>query len=82
MVNAIHDALRRNMNRDDRIILIGEDIEGPYGGAFKVTKNLSREFPGRVRNTPDQRGGDRRLGQRPGALRPACRSARSCSATF
>ena len=32
--------------------LIGEDIEGPYGGAFKVTKDLSRRFPGRVRNTP------------------------------
>ena len=40
------------MQRDERIILIGEDIEGPYGGAFKVTKNLSLEFPGRVRNTP------------------------------
>ncbi len=52
LVNLIHDALRRNMLRDDRIMLIGEDIEGPYGGAFKVTKDLSREFPGRVRNTP------------------------------
>lgn len=52
VVAAIHDSLRRNMARDDRIILIGEDIEGPYGGAFKVTKNLSLEFPGRVRNTP------------------------------
>ena len=52
VVNAIHDALRRNMIRDDRIVLLGEDIEGPYGGAFKVTKDLSREFPGRVRNTP------------------------------
>jgi len=51
-VNLIHAALRRNMARDDRIVLIGEDIEGPYGGAFKVTKDLSREFPGRVRNTP------------------------------
>lgn len=52
VVHAIHDALQRNMRRDERIILIGEDIEGPYGGAFKVTKNLSCEFPGRVRNTP------------------------------
>ncbi len=52
LVNLIHDALGRNMERDDRIVLIGEDIEGPYGGAFKVTKNLSRRFPGRVRNTP------------------------------
>src|SRR5262249_38747417 len=33
-------------------VLLGEDIEGPYGGAFKVTKSLSLEFPSRVRNTP------------------------------
>jgi 2-oxoisovalerate dehydrogenase E1 component len=51
-VTLIHDALERNMHRDERIILLGEDIEGPYGGAFKVTKNLSQTFPGRVRNTP------------------------------
>ncbi len=48
----IREALRRNMQRDPRIVLIGEDIESPYGGAFKVTKGLSDEFPGRVRNTP------------------------------
>lgn len=52
VVNRIHVALQRNMQRDERIIIIGEDIESPYGGAFKVTKNLSAEFPGRVRNTP------------------------------
>jgi 2-oxoisovalerate dehydrogenase E1 component len=40
------------MERDTRIMLIGEDIEGPYGGAFKVTRNLSADFPGRVLNTP------------------------------
>ena len=51
-VNLIHHAFRRNMQRDERILLIGEDIEAPYGGAFKVTKDLSRTFPGRVRNTP------------------------------
>lgn len=52
VVNRIHDALRTQVATDDRTILIGEDIEGPYGGAFKVTKDISREFPGRVRNTP------------------------------
>lgn len=51
VVTRIHDALRRNMTRDSRIILLGEDIEAPYGGAFKVTQSLSRDFPGRVRNT-------------------------------
>jgi 2-oxoisovalerate dehydrogenase E1 component len=52
VVNCIHDALRSNLERDSRIMLLGEDIEGPYGGAFKVTKNLSAEFPGRVLNMP------------------------------
>jgi 2-oxoisovalerate dehydrogenase E1 component len=52
MVTLIYNSLRRNMARDDRIVLFGEDIEGPYGGAFKVTKDLSTLFPGRVRNMP------------------------------
>jgi 2-oxoisovalerate dehydrogenase E1 component len=51
-VAGIRESLRRNLRRDPRIILLGEDIESPYGGAFKVTKGLSAEFPGRVRNTP------------------------------
>jgi 2-oxoisovalerate dehydrogenase E1 component len=44
---------------NDAFIMIGEDIqnlspftEKPYGGAFKVTGNLSDLFPGRIRNTP------------------------------
>jgi 2-oxoisovalerate dehydrogenase E1 component len=52
VVASIRDSLRRNMQREPRIVLIGEDIESPYGGAFKVTKGLSGQFPGRVRNTP------------------------------
>src|SRR3984893_15144061 len=40
------------MSEDKRGFILGEDIEGPYGGAFKVTKDLSLTFPGRVRNTP------------------------------
>ena len=51
-VASIRDSLRRNMAQDPRILLIGEDIESPYGGAFKITKGLSEEFPSRVRNTP------------------------------
>ncbi|MBI3653763.1 MAG: pyruvate dehydrogenase [Acidobacteria bacterium] len=52
LANRIYSALGDNMERDERIICIGEDIEAPYGGAFKVTKDLSQRFPGRVRNTP------------------------------
>jgi 2-oxoisovalerate dehydrogenase E1 component len=52
LVHLLHAALQRNMQQYERIVLLGEDIEGPYGGAFKVTKTLSATFPGRVRNTP------------------------------
>jgi pyruvate/2-oxoglutarate/acetoin dehydrogenase E1 component len=49
---AIGDALRAALDEDDRVILLGEDIVDPYGGAFKVTRGLSTGFPGRVRSTP------------------------------
>ena len=52
VVARIYAGLRQAMERDERVLLIGEDIEAPYGGAFKVTKDLSQLFPGRVRNTP------------------------------
>lgn len=52
IISAIRDALAEALERDDRVILIGEDIESPYGGAFKATAGLSAAFPGRVRNTP------------------------------
>ncbi|HTC61812.1 MAG TPA: thiamine pyrophosphate-dependent enzyme [Candidatus Saccharimonadales bacterium] len=51
-VASLRESLRRNLKRDPRLIFVGEDIESPYGGAFKVTKGLSAEFPERVRNTP------------------------------
>ncbi len=52
VVNRIYSSLKKNMALDERILCIGEDIIGPYGGAFKVTKDLSDLFPGRVRSTP------------------------------
>ncbi len=52
MSNRIYAGLRTALERSERTFLLGEDIEGPYGGAFKVTKDLSQLFPGRVRNTP------------------------------
>jgi len=55
----IYRAFKEIMHEDETIYLIGEDIEtsnefnpGQYGGAFKVTKDLSRLFPNRVKNTP------------------------------
>jgi len=49
---AINEALRQNMQADDRVILMGEDI-GPYGGIFQVTAGLYQEFGReRVIDTP------------------------------
>ncbi len=48
----IRQALAEAMENDERIILLGEDIADPYGGAFKVTRGLSERFRRRVYNTP------------------------------
>ncbi len=49
---ALGNTLRALLERDPRVILLGEDIADPYGGAFKVTRGLSTDFPDRVRTTP------------------------------
>jgi 2-oxoisovalerate dehydrogenase E1 component beta subunit len=50
---AINEALAEEMRRDPDVLLMGEDIGGDFGGAFKVTKGLAAEFgPVRVMNTP------------------------------
>lgn len=49
---AIREALREEMRRDERVFLLGEDI-GVYGGCFFVTQGLIDEFgERRVRDTP------------------------------
>lgn len=52
MVEAIREVLRRRMAADGRVTLFGEDIEDPKGDVFRVTRGLTRAFPGRVRNAP------------------------------
>ncbi len=52
VVERVREGLRHLLAHDKRVVLFGEDMEDPYGGAFKATKGLSTEFPGRVRNTP------------------------------
>jgi 2-oxoisovalerate dehydrogenase E1 component beta subunit len=52
-IAAISEALREAMRRDPDVLLIGEDIAGDFGGAFKVTKGFEAEFgKRRVINTP------------------------------
>ncbi|HEY3121317.1 MAG TPA: dehydrogenase E1 component subunit alpha/beta [Vicinamibacteria bacterium] len=51
-VDAIGDGLRAAMRRNDKTILMGQDI-AEYGGVFKVTEGFLEEFgKDRVRNTP------------------------------
>src|SRR6266516_7243814 len=50
--DALGAALREELARDERVMLMGEDI-GVFGGAFKVTASLLEEFgERRVRDTP------------------------------
>ena len=51
-LEAIADAMRQEMIRDERVFLMGQDI-GTYGGAFKLTKGFLEQFgPQRVIDTP------------------------------
>jgi pyruvate/2-oxoglutarate/acetoin dehydrogenase E1 component len=50
---AVRDAQREEMIRDDRVFVIGEDVRDPWRGTYKATDGLSTEFgPDRVVNTP------------------------------
>lgn len=52
MRDALREALREELLRDERVFLMGEDI-GKYGGSYAVTRGLLDEFgPERVRDTP------------------------------
>ena len=53
---ALKQAMREEMQRDERVFLMGEDIAA-YGGSFAVTKGLVDEFgEERVRDTPISEG--------------------------
>ena len=51
-LEAIREAQAHLLREDDRVFIYGQDIAGKFGGAFKATKGLAAEFPGRVMNTP------------------------------
>lgn len=52
LVQAINLALVQEMERDERVIILGEDV-GPNGGVFRVTEGLHKRFGGhRVVDTP------------------------------
>jgi pyruvate/2-oxoglutarate/acetoin dehydrogenase E1 component len=64
--NAINEALAQEMQRDPRVILMGEDVSGgtgspgetdAWGGPLGVTKGLSKRFPDQVLDTPISESG-------------------------
>ncbi|MGH7665794.1 MAG: alpha-ketoacid dehydrogenase subunit beta [Candidatus Dormibacteria bacterium] len=70
--DAVRTALREEMIRDPRVILMGESITG-YGGSYAVTKGLVEEFgPKRVMETPIAEAGivGFAVGAAMGGLRP------------
>jgi len=50
-LEAIREAQARALAEDPRVFIYGQDV-GEFGGAFKATKNLAQEFPGRVMDAP------------------------------
>ena len=50
-LEAIREAQARALADDPRVFIYGQDV-GEFGGAFKATKNLAKEFPGRVIDAP------------------------------
>ncbi len=72
MVQAINQALAGEMTRDDRIVILGEDV-GRDGGVFRVTEGLFDKFgPDRVMDTPLAESGfvGASIGLAVGGLRP------------
>jgi len=51
-VEVINAALHDAFARDESVVLIGEDILDPYGGAFNASKGLSTRWPDRVITSP------------------------------
>ncbi len=50
-LEAIREAQFKALSDDPRVYIYGQDV-GQFGGAFKATKNLAKEFPGRVLDSP------------------------------
>jgi 2-oxoisovalerate dehydrogenase E1 component len=57
VLDALNHGLHQALTDDPNVLVLGEDILDPYGGAFKVTRGLSSAFPGRVLTTPISEAG-------------------------
>lgn len=57
VLESLNQGLIHALQEDSQVILLGEDLLDPYGGAFKVTRGLSTAFPDRVLTTPISEAG-------------------------
>ncbi len=55
--SSLNAALRQLLTESPEVMLLGEDLHDPYGGAFKVTTGLSTDFPDRTISTPISEAG-------------------------
>jgi pyruvate/2-oxoglutarate/acetoin dehydrogenase E1 component len=57
VLEALNTALSESMALSENVYLLGEDVLDPYGGAFKVARGLSTQYPDRVVTTPVSEAG-------------------------
>lgn len=57
VLDSLNDGLHRALGCNERVIIIGEDLLDPYGGAFKVTRGLSSAYPKQVLSSPISEAG-------------------------
>ncbi len=57
VLDSLNTGLLNALAGDPTVLLMGEDILDPYGGAFKVTRGCSTRFPQQVLTTPISEGG-------------------------
>jgi acetoin:2,6-dichlorophenolindophenol oxidoreductase subunit beta len=57
VLEALNQGLHAAFAANERVLLLGEDVLDPYGGAFKVTRGLSSAYPERVLTTPVSEAG-------------------------
>jgi len=56
-LESLRSGLSAAMRRYDNVLILGEDVLDPYGGAFKVTAGLSTRYPDRVLAMPISEAG-------------------------
>jgi pyruvate/2-oxoglutarate/acetoin dehydrogenase E1 component len=57
VLDSLNLGLHQAFQDDPQLVILGEDILDPYGGAFKVTRGLSSAYPDRVLTTPISEAG-------------------------